>query len=281
MDFFKKPIWLLVVFIFCSSGMLYAMDRYKELFLQRMGDEDASPAMQENFARVVSAYRKNGWFVPKTIALKQMHDGAVQELKKDGTIVPNMINNGLDLVHTTDDHAHLTDREKEQLMAHEVAHLMLREHKWLNPHWYVAKYAHPITMGVVVMGTFFGTVIKGALGKKKAAVLLAACGSFYGASCYKLYENARDTIRFAQVVDNQLTFGIEFGSAKKLEEIECDLIAALVMQDGGKHGASLYQRNLEFHGDKNGVDGSHPYLSTRVKYHKVIEWIQEHVKDKT
>ncbi len=287
MDLLQKTIHILVVSTYVVFGTLHAMDSisrkstYKELVLQTMGHEDASLSMQENFASVVNAYRKKGWQVPETIMLKCMNKKAIKELQEEGVVVPNMTNDGIDIVHTTCDHVHLTDQEKRQLMAHEIAHVLLREHKWLNPHWYLEKYTHPVTLGVVCMGGLCGGLNLAALRKNKSAAMFIAGGIFYGISSYRLLMNARDNMRFAQVVNNTIISGIEFTSVKKLEEIECDLIAALVMPDGGKNGAALYQKNLELHGDKNGVNGSHPYLSTRVKYHTVIEWLQERIKDKT
>ncbi len=252
------------------------------------GKKDASPRLQKLMASVIGHYRKAGWSIPDTIWFKQMSPQAIEGLKAIGGRTPNMLNNGINMLHTTCDHEDLTKEECKQFIAHEVAHLTLRNHKWVNPHWYLNWYtAFPAMMTGTVLSPS-ALLIGICLAKQdpqvaKRFLLSGIIISAYTLSAHNLFHKARDSWRFAKRRENCTSLGIEYDTpwVKKVEETICDLLAASVMPEGGKHGASLWRKQLEHEGDCNGINGDHPWLSHRVAYHEAIQWMQDAASERT
>ncbi len=244
-----------------------------EWCLKQYGEEDASPLMQERLKVVMAEYKERSLQIPETLIIKQMKPSAIEQLKNRGSSTPNVINNGVNMVHTTCDHEELTANESKQLLAHELAHIALGRNTWLNPHWYMNLYTNKSKiLSLLGPGLVVYTLKKG---KTPSSVGIAVTViTAYILSAITCNKPRQDTLRTLPggalgEVENY------YSCLSKLEEIECDMIAAYVMPEGGKHGAELWQRKLVMKGNHNGTEGSHPYYSTRVKYHKAMQWIQE------
>ena len=242
--------------------------------------------MQRYLEVVIEQYKKAQWRIPDTVVIKQMNQKGLELLKNAGVRIPNMINNGVDHIYTTCDHMDLTDEQRKQYIAHEVAHQVLKNHKWVNPHWYLSQYtSFPSQVAGIVLPMYcipIGLVaIKSDIRLARGHLGVGILMLMHAILVKSLWKSAKDSWRFKEryTKDNieYVSLGIEFTSpwVKKVEEVVCDVIAASVMPDGGKHGASLWQKRLEDSGDSNGIDGDHPWLSNRVKYHKLIQWFQE------
>ncbi len=243
--------------------------------MNRLGTEDASSIMQERLTMVITQYRTRGWNMPETIMLKQMSTQALEELKKLGATTPTVVNNGVDTLHTSCDHEDLSDAESRQYLAHEMAHIAIGKHPWLNPHRYMEVYTSPVGYMVIAPSlSYVGLVCL--LGRKwKPGIIISSMGAAYALTARRCGQTGRDSLRSLCESPGAETLGIEYSCLSKLEEIECDILAALAMPEGGKQGAALWQKKLDTYGDGNGSQGDHPYYSTRVKYHKAIQWIQE------
>lgn len=281
-----KIIQILTLYLVMSSGVMLAMFKHclpeirlmvvpeptEQEYLKEYGSEDASFVMQERLEEVVYEYKQQGLILPEKMIIKQMKLSAIEDLAQQGSTLPNVVNNGINTLHTTCNHKELTEQESKQLLAHELAHIALGTYKWLNPHWYMHKCTRTSVFGIIsIIGSrLLWHAVKT---DSKSAYLAAIMVPIYIFNAVKWRNHSTASLRPLSHEYGKL--GKHYHCLGKLEEIECDLIAACVMPDGGKHGAALWQKKLEMYGNRNGINGSHPYYSTRVKYHKAIQWLQE------
>jgi hypothetical protein len=243
-----------------------------EAHLKYYGTDDASPIMQERLKEVEAEYREKGLIIPENIELKQLKPLAIEELKQMGSNTPNVVNNGIDTLHTTCDHKELAEKESKQLLAHELAHIVLGKYTWINPHWYMNQCTKTSTL---IMTSITGASLLWHACKTDKALLACLAGAMTSSYLLNAMKWRNHSKKCLRPLANSNELGIYYPHLGKLEEIECDVIAACVMPKGGKHGAALWQKKLDMYGDRNGTHGSHPYYSTRVKYHRAIQWLQE------
>ncbi len=211
-------------------------------------------------------FAKKGWKTPDVINLenKAEYEGFGLEVMRTNMI--DTIDIGSSYEPT------FTPEECKFSLGHELGHITLRRHKWLNPHWYGDILINPITNFIVPITTTCAMFLLLGSKKKISCLIPAALGTGYTVGAIRL----ADTRRFNVILENQQLVTSQYPCLMKLEEVECDLIAALALPEGGKHGASFFEKSFDLRGGNNKEDVDHPKLSTRIKYLKTIQWVQEH-----
>ena len=262
-----KILLIMIAISFClGPASLHGMSKKKSLVQEKapqnrypLQDEGGS-VMADRLSKIIIAFTNKGWRLPEAIVLKHPREAQGQDVGMSGT-------NSLDTIYVGSGHeAWYAQEEIDFMLGHEVGHIALHNHRWLNPHRYMDIYLHPTTV-------FLGANLLNAAFWRTRRYLPKAgfftLGAGYGFSIVKNSQGC--TVDFDK---DKKVVGRSYGSLLKLEEVACDLIAAVVLPHGGKYGASYMQKTLEIFGETD--NPTHPRFETRMKWLKAIQWIQEH-----
>ncbi len=260
----KTYATLILMCSFTLYASLYAMSKEASHALVQARPTTTNDAltasMSERLTRIVSLFREKGWCLPESIFLKHPREAQGQDVGLCAT-------NGRDTVYAGSGHEKwYSSGEIDFMVAHEVGHIAIKRYPWLNPHRYMDLYLHSATVFLVVNSINFGFW---RARRPLPRVLILGIGMGYGASIaknYTAYTVIRDEAE--NVIDRS------YDSLIKLEELECDLIAALVLPQGGKLGASFMQKTQEIFPEADGM--VHPLHETRIEWLKAVQWLQEY-----
>lgn len=166
-----------------------------------------------------------------------------------------MANNGDDILYAGSGFEKwYTSSEVDFMVSHEMAHMVLRNHRWLNPHWYMDLYTHPLTVAVGVYLAQGFLRVKGTAPRR----FLGALGIGYLSSVYKEYD--------AYSLDHRGKK--RYACASKPEEFLCDLIAASLV--GTEAGLSYLDKTQRIFGNSSSL--THPSPSTRAQVLGLLSW---------
>lgn len=276
----KKIVLLLALTLYqISSAMEESpksiIERKNAEYLAAVGTEDAPPSVQQTLDTVVNLFKARKLLSPSThVIAKQLNPAMLESLAQQGISVGhNSMTNGEDIIHIGPQHDELTPEQLRSRLAHEVSHIATHQNWWLNPHYYLEKVTYG-TSSIVLSWPLWASVFVLA-GKHPERIPrrigYAAAGISASSTTY-FYLNSKAVER----IDMQTgKTRVEFPCMKKPIEVVCDLTAALVLPHGGSAGKNLYTASLQRNGDRNGLNGDHPWTSTRIKYHTAIEWLQK------
>ncbi len=283
---FAQIFLIISAISFLSYGMDEStkkkIETKNQRFLKKVGKEDVPNTIQGLNNSLVSLYKQKGLLTEDTnVLVKYIKQSRLVKFQKIGIATwNNRINNGHDLIHIAPEHDELTPEEIESALAHELAHITLHQKHALCPHYYM-KTINKSLMFASGTCPIWAPLTLAALTRKKwpiakvsaikyeiagVTVVTAALHSANSA----LLKNAHE---YTQLPPDS-PCRIRYPFLQKLEEFECDIIAAYVLPHGGRAGRKLYEKVREHIGDDIS-SSDHPKLSTRIWYHGKIEQIQD------
>ncbi len=254
-------------------------------YLACVGTEDVPQKIQDRTDALCITFQKKGLLNKDTkVLVKYLSNTMVDYLRKSGTITwNNRLNNGQDLMHISCEHDELTDEEIDSAFGHELAHIVLDQNKHLNPHYYMKNLhlfllayssAWPVTSLCTIMALT-------KLGRKKLPISSFKQIKYEigGTALAIVGAHEATTYLFSQVKEHHdrpvhSASRMTYRFLHTFQEVECDVIAALSIPNGGRAGKSLYEKFLQHCGDQDGALHNYPWLSTRVWYHDKIEQMQ-------
>lgn len=250
----------------------YDHDDYETLkhFLKQCGSlalAQRDTRLYKQLIGVAYEYRKKGFDIPN-LNFRSSHYSPEDEAKIEGTA---FVDTTANRIHTIGNFEKwYTPGETSFVLAHEVGHIVVDQNNWLRPHWYMYHLAHPVTALAAANSLLIATAFLPA--KMKKTIF---CTTFLSGGYLVALPKVVSSLRGISD-ENGKVVGYKFQCLQKLVEFECDVLAAYVLPEGAKHGASYFQKAIIREGGNNKKDTDHPKLSTRLKYMKAIQWLQEH-----
>jgi hypothetical protein len=198
----------------------------------------------------------------KPITLKYMTNEMLDWLKKEGAPTwNNATTDGKKTIYVNEMSINQISKEQQDaLLAHELGHIIINEKPYLNPH---------ALLNYVQTGSLSGSMISLALmglapfikNPKLVDKILVRAG--LGTVCGIILSVILRENSVMRDSPNGRTR--EYPLAQKYQEIVCDVVAGELV--GHDKCASLQREKLKHNGNRNGVDGDHPYTTTRIWYH--------------
>lgn len=251
---------------------VYDQDDYETFqdFLKQSGSlalAQRDTRLYKQLITVTHEYAKKG-FCLQDLKFRSAHYSPADEAKREATA---SVDTTANRIHTYGNFEKwYTPGETNFVLAHELGHIVVDQNKWLRPHWYMYHLAHPIT--ALAAAPFLITATAFLPAKMKKTIF---CATFLSGGYLVALPKVVSSFRGISD-ENGKVVGYKFQCLQKLVEFECDMLAAYVLPEGAKHGASYFQKAIIREGGDNEKDTDHPKLSTRLKYMKAIQWLQEH-----
>jgi len=196
-----------------------------------------------------------------------------ERLEREGIF--NMSTNSLDEVRVVSTTEQLfSQNQTKWLMGHELAHILIRSNNWINPHWYMDQITHPIAEFIIPSALACAVTLCTMRGKMIVGLAAITYAPIYATNISRIKTNKKLYVAGSP----KKVIGSFYEPLRKLEECECDILAALILPEGGKIGVEVFERYIELDGDL--YEKEHPRSSTRVNYLKAIRWYQTNISQK-
>jgi hypothetical protein len=236
---------------------------------QTKKQSNASSDLQSELNSIVDRAKQESYLPASSkqhIILDTMPQAMLESLKKEGApLWNNSTTDGIKTIYINNETIdQLSMQQREALLAHEVAHIILNKNPYLNPHawlYSLEKIAKKVSVACFLFG-LIPVMITDHLNKPKLAkkMLISALAGVVGGQILSIILSDNSTIRLSPR-------GIykEYPAAQKYQEAMCDLVAGELV--GHEKCASLQREKLKHNGNRNGVENDHPYTTTRIWYH--------------
>lgn len=264
--------FFLAAFLLCicltNNAMEEQLETMLNAFVQKNIEKKEFVLLEQELKTVMHLFHTQGWRIPRKITFNYATPPSQQ--------YGHMATNVTDTITLKDRFLkHFTLQEAQFNLGHELAHMALPQHSFLNPHNYLDFLTHPLAIALIATPILSKSYTFSCTSKPLRALATSIVGSFY------IFSNARIRANRTSFTTEEYKYNSfeeythhHYSILDKVEEIECDIIAALTIPNGAKHGISFFEKLLALEGENPGK--THPKTSTRIKYLKAIQWLQEH-----
>lgn len=235
------------------------------------------PAVCEDFDLMQKRFKENNWLSKDfQIDVRTYNEADEQELKAVGSPTDHNLFNVSSAVSpksvvmmAKNHHNFFTRKESQGIFGHEIAHAIIRENGFINPHNWMFQGQIAGIAGIIV-----GPLII-ARGMAKNSVKTIATGGFatIGGPMMSTYVGQKMHIHRQF---GKYAVEYDFPFIRKFVEIECDIISALVHKDGASAIKGALQKWQVYNTEKKITSSpDHPKLSTRIAILNALEKMQK------